>query len=293
MIHIVIPVHNRLALTKRCIDSLQAQSYKDFHVYIVDDGSSDGTFDWVSSQKQKNISCIKGNGSLWWTGSMHLGVRHVLENASSDDYLMSLNNDVVLAEDSIEVLLISVKNTKSIASSLSISNSEDKRIMSSGAKMISWIFNIAHHPFYGKLYENLNTLKPVQVDMLTGRSVLYPIAVFDKGNSFDYERFPQYGGDNEFTHRAKKLGYKLLIIPASVVFVQREETGLNPMDKILSLSEKIKSLYSIRSVNNIIVRSRFALMVPPFYARPTYLVISILKIFIQLLFSNLYIKFRK
>ena len=159
--------------------------------------------------------------------------------------------------------------------------------------MISWVLNIAHHPFYGKLYENVNTKALVQVDMLTGRSVLYPISVFQNGNSFDYKSFPQYGGDNEFTHRAKKLGFKLFINPASVVYVQRAETGLNPIEKTLSFSEKLQSLYSIRSVNNLKIRFRFALMVPPFYARPTYLIISIFKILIQILFSDLIMKFRK
>ena len=132
MIHIIIPVHNRLALTKKCIESLQVQSFNDFHIYIVDDGSSDGTFEWVRSLNFENVSCLKGDGSLWWTGAMNLGVSHVLKNASSGDFLMSINNDIVLASNTIEVLFNSMNGSKSIISALSISSSDDKRIMSSG-----------------------------------------------------------------------------------------------------------------------------------------------------------------
>ena len=294
MIHIIIPVHNRLSLTKRCITSLDNQTYVDWCVYVIDDGSSDGTSEWISSLKRSNVQCIRSDGTKWWTGSMHLGVEFVLKNSAYDDYIMSINNDVVLSFNAIEVLVNAVKNNpKAIFSSISIAEDKDKRIMSSGAKMVSWILNIAYHPFYGRLYDKLNDYSHIKVDMLTGRSVIYPISVFDNNNSFDYKRFPQYGGDNEFTCRAQKLGYQLFIDPLSVVFVQRSETGLNPMDRELKISEKINSLFTIRSVNNIVIRTRFALIVPPIYARPSYLVISLLKILIQLFISNIFIKLRK
>jgi GT2 family glycosyltransferase len=294
LIHIIIPVHNRLSLTKQCIRSIENQTYSDWKIYVVDDGSSDGTFEWLSSLNNSNIKCIKSDGSNWWTGSMHLGVKDALKNSLKNDYIMSINNDIVLSINAIEALINSIKdNPKGIFSSISISNDEDKKIMSSGAKMISWALNIAKHPFYGREYEDLDNFSKVEVDMLTGRSVLYPISVFDNNNSFDYKRFPQYGGDNEFTNRAHKLGYKLFIDPLSVVYVQRSETGLNPIDRALNFSEKIQSLFTIRSVNNIVIRTRFALLVPPIYARPTYLVISMIKILIQLSISNFLIKFRK
>ena len=293
MIYIVIPVHNRLELTKKCIQSLKDQSFKDWFAYIIDDGSSDGTFEWVKSLNQSNITCIKGSGSLWWTGSMHLGVMHVLQRALENDYLMSLNNDVFLSERAIEILFNSLKaRPKSIFSSISISEGDNQRIMSSGAKMISWILNISYHPFYGRSYDSLDNLNSVEVDMLNGRSVIYPMQVFKK-NTFDFKRFPQYGGDNEFSYRVKKLGYSLNINPKSIVYVQRSETGLNPMDRTLTFSEKVISLFSIRSVNNVFIRAKFALVVPPIYARPTYFLIALMKILIQLLLSNTLIKLRK
>jgi cellulose synthase/poly-beta-1,6-N-acetylglucosamine synthase-like glycosyltransferase len=47
---IVIPVHNRLDATRECLDSLQCQAYRHFQVVLVDDGSTDGTFDYIKEK---------------------------------------------------------------------------------------------------------------------------------------------------------------------------------------------------------------------------------------------------
>ena len=45
MISIIIPVYNGEKHLQRCFDSIRHQTYKDFEVIIVDDGSTDGTGD--------------------------------------------------------------------------------------------------------------------------------------------------------------------------------------------------------------------------------------------------------
>ena len=55
---VVIPTYNRLPILKKCLDSLENQflsdSINDYEIVIVDDGSTDGTIDWI----QKNIECF-------------------------------------------------------------------------------------------------------------------------------------------------------------------------------------------------------------------------------------------
>lgn len=43
MISIIVPVHNGEKYLQRCLDSIQNQTYADFEVIVVDDGSTDGT----------------------------------------------------------------------------------------------------------------------------------------------------------------------------------------------------------------------------------------------------------
>ncbi len=47
---VVIPTHNRRAILERTLDALAAQSQRDYRVVVVDDGSTDGTWEWLQSR---------------------------------------------------------------------------------------------------------------------------------------------------------------------------------------------------------------------------------------------------
>ena len=104
MIHILIPVHNGLDETVKCLASLAKQTYTDYEVIVIDDGSTDGTQSYLR-QNYPSVKIINGSGNLWWTGAMRKGIDWVLRNGVGDgDYLMSLNNDVILPEDTLSKL---------------------------------------------------------------------------------------------------------------------------------------------------------------------------------------------
>lgn len=50
-VSVVIPTYNRAKDLKRCLDSLLAQTFRDFEVLVCDDGSTDGTVEVVSLYK--------------------------------------------------------------------------------------------------------------------------------------------------------------------------------------------------------------------------------------------------
>ncbi len=47
LISVIIPTFNRVGLILRALDSVLAQSFRDFEILIIDDGSSDGTAELV------------------------------------------------------------------------------------------------------------------------------------------------------------------------------------------------------------------------------------------------------
>ena len=50
---VVIPTHNRRAILERTLDALDAQSQLDFRIVVVDDGSTDGTFEWLERRAER------------------------------------------------------------------------------------------------------------------------------------------------------------------------------------------------------------------------------------------------
>lgn len=57
-ISIIVPVYNNEAFIGRCVDSILNQSFEDFEIIIVDDGSIDSTPD-ICTELEANNSCVK------------------------------------------------------------------------------------------------------------------------------------------------------------------------------------------------------------------------------------------
>ncbi len=53
MISVVIPTFNRVPFLKKAIGSVLSQTYKDFELIIIDDGSEDETKEFVSQYKNR------------------------------------------------------------------------------------------------------------------------------------------------------------------------------------------------------------------------------------------------
>lgn len=62
---VIVPTYNRANLLRRAIDSILAQTFKEFELIIVDDGSKDNTNEIVRTYEDKRIVYIyKENGGL-------------------------------------------------------------------------------------------------------------------------------------------------------------------------------------------------------------------------------------
>lgn len=58
-VSIIVPAYNTLLTLPETIGSLLNQTYTDFEIIVVDDGSSDGTAQWVMAQKDPRVRLLR------------------------------------------------------------------------------------------------------------------------------------------------------------------------------------------------------------------------------------------
>ena len=62
MIFIIIAVYNRAEHTIRCIEQLKEQSYREFKIVVVNDGSTDNTKELLTTLHSE-VTVLEGNGT--------------------------------------------------------------------------------------------------------------------------------------------------------------------------------------------------------------------------------------
>ena len=58
---LILPVYNSLITLEKCLDSIFAQSFKDWQLIIIDDGSVDGSTEIIEKIKSEKVIILKNN----------------------------------------------------------------------------------------------------------------------------------------------------------------------------------------------------------------------------------------
>ena len=100
---VLMTCHNRVETTLECLKRLMLQLRPDDKVFLVDDGSTDGTGVKVISNFP-TVHLIYGDGSLFWAKGMRKAWEVATAEGEWDAYLW-LNDDAMLSADAIEKMI--------------------------------------------------------------------------------------------------------------------------------------------------------------------------------------------
>lgn len=92
---VVILNWNGLEITKRCLESLFKQTYKDFETIVIDNGSSDGSVNWLGRNKEINLIINETNQGF--AKAINQGINKAIDDGCS--YVVGLNNDTELDKE--------------------------------------------------------------------------------------------------------------------------------------------------------------------------------------------------
>ncbi len=256
-VYAVIPVHNRLAVTRRCLEQLRAMRYPALTVVVVDDGSKDGTGEMLASFEGLDLRIIRGDGSLWWGGAMEQGMRHVDETARDGDRVLMLNDDVELSSDFLESLACASARLGETTVVGCVQRDLD------GGHPGYFGYRIDYRrQSIDVILVGAHAGPVVEVDALVGRGVLIPVRVMRAIGRVDAQRFPHYWGDIEYTARARDFGYRVCSLAEVPVW-----TSFAPSDaKVADAGLRARFLSRVSS-RNVLQRLSFWRLRGPVHLR--------------------------
>ena len=204
---IIIPNYNGLSFMEPCFEALEKQTTKDFKILVVDNGSTDGSVEWLKEREIPSIFLPENTG---FSGAVNVGIR-----AADTPYVILLNNDTKVAPHYVEALERAMDRSEKIFSvSSKMIQMYHPDLMDDAGDMYS-ILGWAYQRGVGRsvnLYQ-----KSCRVFSACAGAAIYRRAVFDEIGLFDELHFA-YLEDIDVGWRAKLYGYDNVYCPDAAVY---------------------------------------------------------------------------
>ena len=201
-VSIIIVNYNGKELLQKCLDSLLKVNYNNFEIILVDNNSTDGSVEFIT-KNYPSLIIIKLDSNKGFAEP-----NNVAAKISKGKYLLFLNNDTVVTPNFIFEMVKVMETDKKIAICQSLLLKPDGSVDSSG--------DFIDH--LGVVYNSKTEIDEIrEVSSARGASMLVRSDIFEKLDGFDQKFFITFE-DVDLCWRSWILGYRVLIIPTSIVY---------------------------------------------------------------------------
>ena len=198
----LVVTYNRLADLKKCLDTLREQTRPLDAIFIVNNGSTDGTAEWLATQPGLLVTT---QANLGGAGGFATGIDTAYR--AGHTWIWCMDDDCLAAPDALAALLAAPNLGPCIKNSMSVSvNSRDELAF----------FVDRPNQAYRKVSD------------MTGVDLIYGVASFFNGtlvhrNVVDTIGIPDkdlfiWGDEVEYMTRAQKNGFPVVTVPRSVFY---------------------------------------------------------------------------
>lgn len=207
---VIIPNYNGHRWLKICLDSLKRQTFTEFEVLVVDNGSSDGSVQFIKdSFPEVRVLALPENRGF--VGAVNEGIRN-----SQSEYVALLNNDIEAHPRWLEELMKFLDAHKEVGfcASKMLNYYDRQRLDDCGDGFTIWGigYKIGERQLDSGLYNEVR-----EVFGACGGAALYRRSLFEDVGLFD-ESFWMYYEDVDLSFRARWAGHKCLYVPTAIVY---------------------------------------------------------------------------
>lgn len=200
---IIIPVHNQLPYLIKCISTVISHT-KSFKLVIVDDGSTDKeTIDWIDGNTDK-FDLVRNKTAKGFSIACNKGIDYAIQNFNFN-CLCLLNSDTeIVTNDWFDKVEYYFKENNKLGLASVVS---DNATHQSIKNVDDYLKNIGIKPM-------CDTRLVHGFCFFIGESLIKTIGRFDD------DKFPHYGGEDDYSLKSIKYGFKNIIVGA--VFVSHK-----------------------------------------------------------------------
>jgi len=283
-IAVLLTCHNRREKTISCLTALYACSLPDdlsFDVYLVDDGSTDGTKEAVEAAFPA-VQVIVGSGNLFWAAGSVLAWETAMKSGNTYDFYLLLNDDTLVLAELFEVLKKDLEGERIpelilVGSTMSHDQSYDityggKKLIQPGLPHFKWVIP--------------NNIETQDCDLGNANIMLVSQEVVDKIGILTKEYLHGFA-DYDYTLTAKENNIPVKICSRYLGYCENDHGKKWLSKNESSLKERIAFMYSVKGLSY----DNYLKFTKKHY--PKYYLEAKIKMWAKTLFPGIYDKFKK
>lgn len=213
-IGIVICNYNKKQYVLDCIQSVLESRFQDFDLYVVDNGSQDGSGKAIRETYPEQVTLICNQENLGGSGGFNTGLRIVHEKGYP--YLMCVDNDVLMDENAIGNLYQFLEeHPEAGMAGAKVYHMEAPDYVQQFGQKIDFEYFCTEVNYYnayedGSMPEYLFTDSVAACALMVRRSIVDRIGIMPEENFL-------YWDDTEWCYRCNQAGYKVASVGNAVV----------------------------------------------------------------------------
>nr|WP_163056277.1 glycosyltransferase family 2 protein [Acidithiobacillus ferrooxidans] len=194
--------------TIACLDSLARLDYQNYHVLVVDNGSTDDSVARIRAAHPE-VPIIETGRNLGFSGGCNVGIRRALDEGA--DYVWLLNNDTTVDPQALSAMVAVAEadpRVGAVGSVLYYLDSPKDIQAWGGGRVCFWSGRTRHH---------LGPVPSASLHYLTAASILIRRRAMEEVGLLDESTFFMYWEDTDLSFRLRRAGWRLAVADQSII----------------------------------------------------------------------------